>query len=224
MVCSHWHRTCMANDIVEWLVSVLRTSNQTDRPLHLVVPGGTTPGPVLRALDGHVTEMPQVELSLTDERCVAHDDLRGNEAMVERLLPQVGLISLLDAERLVPAARCPTPDVALVGMGTDGHIASLFPGSSALPAAEGADACTLIAVRDAPDGVARVSRSYAGLIGRKGTALLISGAEKRQVIERVRSGEAVDLPVAKLIERVPDLEIFELYCNGRGAQVGNEAR
>ena len=131
------------------------------------------------------------------------------------------VVSLLEGEGLLPRASVPAPDVALVGMGADGHIASLFPGSSALEAAEAADADTLIVVPDAPDGVLRVSRSYAGLIGRKGTALLISGAEKREMVRQAQSGRRPELPVAGLMQRVPDLKVFELDGAGHSVAVGH---
>jgi 6-phosphogluconolactonase len=86
----------------------------------------------------------------------------------------------------------PLFDVTLLGLGTDGHTASLFPGSPAL------DERTRWAV-SAPGagGKPRITLTYPVLESSRRTAFLIAGTEKRDIFKRLRAG-ASDLPAARL--------------------------
>ena len=96
--------------------------------------------------------------------------------------------------------------MTLLGMGPDGHVASLIPGAVGLEAAmapEGRRLCLGFdqAIGDSP--LPRITLTLAALLQSQAILILIAGAEKRQVVERACDG--ADLPVAALLTqtRVP---------------------
>jgi 6-phosphogluconolactonase len=172
----------------------------------LAVPGGTTPGEFLTSLGQQPVDWPHVTVLLTDERWVAPDHPRSNTALVERTLGARGrpyrwyplwregvaprdVTALLEAD----ADLLPWPlDAVVLGMGDDGHVASLFPGDET----GFADASARFVAALGPGAEPRVSLSAAVLAQARETYLLLRDAAKLDVLERALGG---DLPVARLI-------------------------
>ena len=196
-----------AAGIAAHLTEALRTRGRAG----LVATGGRSPGPVYDRLREARLDWARVVVTLSDERCVAPQAPESNARLVrERLL--VG-----DAAKAHLLPLWPEPDAAalrallpfdavMLGMGEDGHVASLIPGSPALAAGmeRSSDRLTVFV----PEGagkppLARVSLTLAALEQARGVFLLIAGAAKREVIERARAG--ADLPVRALLtqDRVP---------------------
>jgi 6-phosphogluconolactonase len=177
----------------------------------LVATGGRSPGPVYDRLRRAPVDWARVVVTLSDERCVPPDDADSNARLVrERLLAgetaRAHLLPLWPAPD--PAAlRALMPfDAVMLGMGEDGHIASLIPGDPGLAAAMDPGSANLIAQVPAGLGkppVARTSLTLAALLQARAIFLLIAGEAKREVVERARAG--ADLPVRALIgqDRVP---------------------
>ena len=92
---------------------------------------------------------------------------------------------------LDPAAAFPAFDLVLLGLGEDGHVASLFPASPALAES----ACRAVATRH-PDGSARISMTLPLLQAARARLLLVSGAGKAGIVARLQHGD--DLPAARL--------------------------
>lgn len=173
----------------------------------LAVPGGSSPGGFFACLGGKALSWPAVKVTLTDERWVPPDDPASNERLVRQGLLQgraaaaamVGLYSpgcSLEEGAAMAQARLqelPWPLAASVlGMGEDGHIASLFPGSVAL--AEGlkgpgetADLCLPV-----PDGLnwPRLTLTLAALLDGHLLALLVFGGDKRLILDSVAQPDA----------------------------------
>lgn len=172
----------------------------------LAVPGGTTPGEFLTALGGQPVDWSHVTVLLSDERWVAPDHPRSNTALVDRTLGLRGrpyrwyplwrdgvapheATALLEAE----AGVVPWPlDAAVLGMGDDGHVASLFPGDET----GFADPSSRFVAVLGPGAEPRVSLSAAVLTQARETYLLLRGGARLDVLERALGG---DLPVARLI-------------------------
>lgn len=89
---------------------------------------------------------------------------------------------------------------ALLGMGEDGHVASLFPRAPGLAAALASEAPPVVAMR-APDGEARLSLSAPVLRAARLLVIFITGATKRAVIEAAKGADPLQAPVAAFLDR-----------------------
>ena len=169
----------------------------------LVATGGRSPGPVFDRLATMPMDWARVTVTLSDERCVDADHPDANQRVVrERLLHGEAATA-----RFLPLWPMPDPtrlnallpfDAVMLGMGEDGHVASLIPGDPGLE-----DAMTTADVtRRVPAGLgnpplARITLTLRALLNARAIFLLIAGPAKREVIERALAGE--DLPVRRLI-------------------------
>ncbi len=182
---------------------------------HLALAGGTTPAGAYAQLA--LTDWSAVELWFGDERCVGPDDPESNYRMVaDTLLGHAGAALVhriegeLGAERAAAAYELelrervsddgddlPVLDVVLLGIGEDGHTASLFPHNSAL-AVRGA---AVVAVHDAPKPPPdRVSLSLEVLRRARATILLAAGPGKADALARAL-GPADPAVPSSLLER-----------------------
>jgi len=162
----------------------------------LAVSGGTSPRPFLAALSTHRFDWAHVDITLVDDRWVPDTDTASNarlvletlllnEAAHARFLPLVDTSRALDEQiaALNADPRRLLPDVAVLGMGEDGHTASIF-----ADAPEWHEATTtarpFVAVHPANAPHARVSWSLAALrqVGR--LFLLIAGERKLEVLQQ----------------------------------------
>lgn len=178
----------------------------------LVATGGRSPAPVYDRLSLGLLDWAKVDVTLSDERFVPPDDPASNERLVrERLLvakaAPAHFVPLYRAVETPEAAaraaeaevRALAPfDVVMLGMGEDGHIASLIPGDPEL--GQGMDPAGERFLRPVPSGlgsppVPRITLTLSALLQARLTLVLISGEAKRAIVEQ-RSG----LPVHALLE------------------------
>jgi 6-phosphogluconolactonase len=182
----------------------------------LAVPGGRTPGPFFRVLRDAALDWSAVGVTLTDERWVPEHDPQSNAAQVRR-----GLVSgnaagarfhPLHDESFPPAdAACriweslqvlPRPfDAVVLGMGEDGHFASLFPGDPSLAAAldpHAAPGCVMMQAPTEPRQ--RISLNLAALLQARRVFLLVTGSAKRALLlDAARSDTLHRWPVSALL-------------------------
>jgi 6-phosphogluconolactonase len=157
-----------------------------------------------------------------DERVVPEDDPMSNRRMVlEALLGAVpaapGLIHPIPVDRPSPADCAaaydaelhgfkglrggdPLFDVVLLGLGPDGHTASLFPGAPALRETERLAVDTAAGMEPF---VPRVTLTFPAIASSRAVAFLVSGADKREALGRIRAGE--DGPAARVTSEGPVL-------------------
>lgn len=195
----------MAQAAAEAVADRLRAGLADRGRAGLVGTGGRSPGPVYDRLRLVDLDWTRVVVTLSDERCVPPDDPASNAGLVAGRLLQG------------PAARAhflplwPQPetealsallpfDAVLLGMGEDGHIASLIPGDPGLEAAMHTHHLTCAV----PEGLgkpplARITLTLRALLDAQAIFLLIAGAAKRQVIERAQAGG--NLPVGRLLSQ-----------------------
>ncbi|MDJ0639869.1 MAG: 6-phosphogluconolactonase [Paracoccaceae bacterium] len=196
-------------DLASKLAGELEAALLHEDRVSLAVPGGTTPGPVFDELSAADLDWSRVDVLLTDERRVPPDHDRSNERLVrERLLTSRAAAARF--VRLVPdgedlpalqdklAARLPL-NVLVLGMGVDMHTASLFPGAPQLIEALRRDAPPLMMV-DAAEGLEpRLTLTAPVLRGALSTHVLITGDEKRNVLETARRHSPDDAPISLVL-------------------------
>ena len=182
---------------------------------HLVLAGGNTPRALYRALAMRGAGDAHWVVWYGDERCVAADDPERNSLMAETAWLAASGIPPVN-RHAIPAERGARDaadayskrlegvgdfDLVLLGMGEDGHTASLFPGRAWGVSADSADA---LAVYDAPKPPPeRVSLSAARLSRSRRVWFLVSGGSKREAMRRWREGEP--LPVGAVHARTETL-------------------
>lgn len=194
------------------LAAILRRDLATHARARLLLSGGTTPAPVYRALSKAPLDWSRVDVALVDERWLQPDDPDSNALLVRETLLQnhaaaahfepltrIGR-TLEESVATANVLAHQSASVAVLGMGADGHTASLFPGSRDLPRA-------LVSPRDyivldatgCPGAGAwplRITLTPTGLSKARARMLLIRGESKRQVLDRaLENNDAIRMPV-----------------------------
>ncbi len=186
----------------------------------LVVSGGRTPAPLFEKLSHKDIPWQKIAITLADERWVAPDNDASNEKMVRSTLLQnkaaeAALISLTTDDNTPEAglqdvearlADIPQPfDIVLLGMGDDGHTASLFPDAPELNAAlQSENMCHPMNPPSAEQ--ARISLTASALLSSREIIVLISGRTKLEVMRAALSdNDELHMPVRFLLQqqRVP---------------------
>lgn len=193
------------------VAAMLRQAVEERGRATLAVPGGTTPRAFLASLSYHDLPWDQIAVLPTDERDVAADDLRSNERMILENLPGAtkSFIPLRRNDMALEAAAvelsrhikpfCPL-DVVVIGMGSDAHVASLFPGDDRLAGGSTERGQAVLAARPTPLEP-RLSLGPTALMEARWKALLIAGEEKEAVLSRaLRTLDPVNHPVTLLFQ------------------------
>lgn len=203
----HFHHAesaeTLALDLAGFVAQRLREGLASRGQALLVVSGGSTPVPFFKALSGIALDWSRVWVTLADERWVPPDHADSNERLVREGLLQGaaarahflplfnGAVSPEAAQVAVDEAlaRLPWPaDVVVLGMGGDGHTASLFPHApelaDALAEGEG-PRCLPVAVPAAPNvPVPRLSLTRRALLDTRYLVVHVTGASKLALIEQ----------------------------------------
>jgi 6-phosphogluconolactonase len=205
----------VAAQIVDAVESAL--ARGPDARARLCLSGGTSPVPLYRELATRTLRWDRVDLFLSDERWVPGDDPDSNEGLVRRELmsgpaaaatlhglyregQSVDAAAPAVSAELANGADAPF-DYCLLGMGGDGHTASLFPDARDVAAliASPADA---VAVHVARLPQPRISLTAARLLRSRRIGLLMFGNEKLTVLERALGGDdAAELPVRCIVRQ-----------------------
>ena len=209
----------------EKVAAMLAVSIEEKGSASLVVSGGRTPMGFFHLLSQQVLDWSKVTVLLADERWVNADHADSNEKLVrENLLineaSQATYLALKnsaeqavdgEAECEAALAELDTFTVLILGMGDDGHTASLFPGSEAL--AEGLDmdsgrSCIAVTPLHAPHQ--RMSLTLPRLLNSQQIVIHISGASKQEVLQQAQAGDDVmELPIRSILQQqVAPLSIY----------------
>ncbi len=180
----------------------------------LVVSGGTTPIECFAALAETELDWDRVDVLLSDERWVPSDHEDSNERTVRETLltanAAAATLTPVFADDITPDERCdelqdPLPvlpfSCVLVGMGVDGHFASLFPGADTLDAGLDVESGRLyLPVVTAASSHPRVSMSLAGISRSDEVALLMFGEDKLETFNKAKE-LANGYPVSRLLRQ-----------------------
>lgn len=208
----------LARAAADWIVQC--AANHAQRFV-LCLSGGTTPKRVYQLL-GQAPRRDRFPWEQThwfwgDERCVPHDDPRSNFHMAaEALLRHVPVppanIHAIPTGRASPAGEAaayetmlkrfyaadsfdparPLFDLTLLGLGEDGHTASLFPDSPAL-----SETARWVVPVTGPDRLDRITLTYPALASSAAAAFLVAGERKRDALAHARAGDPA-LPAARV--------------------------
>ncbi|MGH8215355.1 MAG: 6-phosphogluconolactonase [Rhodanobacteraceae bacterium] len=208
-----WHEfageASLLADAQSRILAAARDAIARDGSFDIVLAGGTTPRKLYRALRHADAEWVQWHVWFGDERCAPHDDPERNSRMArDEWLDHVALpaanLHVIPADRGAREAATlyaremrtvDAFDLVLLGLGEDGHTASLFPGHDW---GMHDDSPSVIAVFDAPKPPPeRVSLSTHRLSNARAVLFLVEGAGKRDAVAEWKRGDAI--PAASII-------------------------
>lgn len=180
--------------VAAWLARRLAGSLRQPGPATITVPGGSTPFPIIERLLGAGLDWSRLVVWPNDDRVVTEDHPASNTGKLRALLEPVGaeVVTLSEMEAV------PRFALAWLGMGADGHIASLFPNAD--PRANDPRSIVRITPDPLPPEAPfdRISLTMPALLASAELVFVIRGAEKRAVFEAAVAGES-DVPVARLL-------------------------
>jgi 6-phosphogluconolactonase len=184
----------------------------------LVVSGGRSPVRLFEILRSQPLDWSRVCIALADERWVLPTDAESNEHLVRSVLlkgsaasarfhglkngaptPDLGAVSAWET-----FARVPRPfDAVLLGMGDDGHTASLFPGSPNLPSAlNPAAAAGCVGMWSPAPPKARLSLNLSALLDSRRITVLITGESKWRTLRAARDpGPEQEMPIRAVLRQ-----------------------
>ena len=191
-------------EIVDHVPTAFARLLQHEQPHSVALSGGETGEECYAAIAATNPDWSNVDVYFGDERFVRAGDPDSNEGMARRVLldrarprvihPMFRPGTIEDAARaydeLIRAA--PPIDVVHLGLGPDGHTASLFPGSPTVDESER----FVVAAGDDLHPHPRLTFTFPGIARGRLVVVTVAGAEKRDAIDRIRRGE--DLPGARI--------------------------
>lgn len=208
----------------------------------IALSGGSTPGAIYRllAMPPRVDEIDwsKVALYWGDERWVSQDDNQSNYRMVqETLLSQLGerqpkvypVDTSLDSPEATAAAyeslireteKCkagamPEFDLMLLGMGEDGHTASIFPDSPVFESETG----ICFAAKHPTDGTMRISLSPQAVMAARQILFIVKGESKAEMVERVLRGNEGEKALPSSIYRRAESRVSWFLDSGAALRV-----
>jgi 6-phosphogluconolactonase len=209
-----------AAHVAAWIAASIKEAITGRQGAFVGLSGGRTPRAAYAALAAHAIDWQRLVLVPTDERFVPPEDVSSNERMLRETL----LDGAARSARFIPlwsqaadaaaaaqaadqrlAAEHRPFDLLLLGMGEDGHIASLFPGAAGLEAAmDPRQPATVLAIEPPagapPPALPRLTLSLRRLLWSRRITLLIAGAAKRRLLrEAIETPDAQRWPVAALL-------------------------
>ncbi|WP_336367295.1 6-phosphogluconolactonase [Marinobacter sp. C2H3] len=223
-----WHTgespQAVAHDLADTVAGVLRARLERPGRASLAVSGGSTPLPFFETLARAGLDWSRVDVMLADERWVPEDNPASNTALVRRHLLQ-GPASAARYLNLKQPGQTPAEglaavnaelsqaswplDVLVLGMGNDGHTASLFPDAPELaPALDPKGAERVAAMNPRSQAEARITLTRPVLAAAGFTALHLKGRDKLETLGRALAAPAdeSDMPIRAFLR--PGLTIY----------------
>lgn len=211
-------RESLITELCLHIATALSSGVEKNGMASLAVSGGSTPIPLFDMLSTLALPWKHIHITLVDERWVGPDEEDSNEKLVRTHLLQnraaaahftgmknraatAGQGENACAEQL---RKVPRPfDLLLLGMGSDGHTASLFPGAERLQAATAMDSgrlCMGIKPLTAPHE--RITLTLPAILDSREIVLHITGKEKKEILETaLNKGESSELPIRFILRQ-----------------------
>jgi 6-phosphogluconolactonase len=183
--------------VAEWLHGRLAAAlARSAAPVAVTVPGGSTPFPILERLAAMPIAWRRLTVWPGDDREVPEGHPASNTGKIRALLEPAGA----EVVALSLMEQVPHFALAWLGMGADGHIASLFPNAD--PRADDPLKMRLISPDPLPPEAPfdRITLTIPALLDSDELMFVIRGGEKRALFEEAANG-GNDLPIARLLAR-----------------------
>ncbi|MDE2435908.1 MAG: 6-phosphogluconolactonase [Sphingomonadales bacterium] len=182
--------------VAHWLEAHLQPALSSHAgPVAITIPGGSTPFPILARLEKSTIDWTRIVVWPGDDRIVPEDNPASNVGRIRAALEPLGARVVALEEGATP------PHFALtwLGMGGDGHVASLFPNTD--PQADDPQAVRRLVPDPLPPEApfARLSLTIPALLDSDALVFVIRGADKRAVFDAAVAGKN-DLPVARVLK------------------------
>lgn len=211
------------------IAAELRRDLQSRDRARLLLSGGSTPAPVYRALAKAPLEWHRIDVALVDERWLMPDDPDSNARLVRsellvnhaakaRFEPMTQPGRSIEQAVAVANAHAQQPiSVVVLGMGEDGHTASLFPRMTglleALTSRQPYIAVDASGCPGAQRWARRISLTPAGLRSSSTRLLLIRGQRKREVLEQaLASGDPLQWPILAALDTAHRTPLQVYWC------------
>lgn len=203
------------------ITAILDAAIKAKGQASILVSGGRTPLPLFKALSESDIDWSKVVISLADERWVSPEDDASNEKLVRANLLQGNAASatfigmktehenaadaVVELQSRYEQMSWPV-DVLILGMGEDGHTASLFPCSEQIQDGLKTSA-KLLAVQPTTAPHQRMSFSLNALLQSENIFLHLTGESKKAVLENALAGDnALEMPIRAVIQNA-DVEL-----------------
>lgn len=198
----------LANDVASWLKEAIAKKGSAV----MAVSGGSTPKPFFAALSKQKLDWSKVTITLVDERQVPEDNPRSNARLVrDNLWCNEAAEAQFTPLYLNPLiGRIAAFDVAILGMGNDGHTASFFPGGDNLAKAiDKANSNAVVSMNAAGAGEPRLTFTLPRLLAAQHLCLHIQGQDKMQVLDKALAGkDELEMPVRAVLHSAKPLDVY----------------
>ena len=198
----------------------------------LAVSGGQSPRAMMAALSHANVDWSRVLIQWVDERLLSRHHPNSNSELIEsvlrqhqavvsqwhNVLPEVTGVprELTDAEQeaVLQAAseRYQEPDIVVLGMGEDGHTASLFPhATQLLQAMDLHNTVPLMLLQDVVAPYARISMTLPAILSAKVIFIVAYGQQKRTVLQQAAKQLDANLPISSVFHHAQEIPVY-VYC------------
>ncbi|WP_240224063.1 6-phosphogluconolactonase [Rheinheimera hassiensis] len=217
--------SALNDDFANWLVSILQQAIAERGEAYLVVSGGKTPQALFNTLSQVDLAWNKVTVLLADDRWLDDQQTDSNERLVKATLLQhnakaarfislyADVTSAFDgvAQVLPRITPLPTFDAVILGMGEDGHTASLFPCSAQIKDGLADNAPAVLAVQPQTAPYQRMSLSLPRLLNSRNIFLHLVGSNKLAVLNSAMAEQDVlAMPIRAFLHH-PVAQVTVMY-------------
>ena len=184
--------------LIDTITAQLSERLQTQDRVSIALSGGSSPVALYEGLSKKDLDWPRVDVTLIDDRDVPLDHPDSNQKLIAETLLQ----NKASQANFIPLQDWPegqVPDIGVLGMGTDGHFASLFPAMLEEDMAFDAKAKPSV-MTTPPMGNPlhpRVTMNLAMILAIPDRVLMVIGDDKKTVLQQAENGQ--DLPITRLL-------------------------
>ena len=207
--------------VAEVLYSKIKNILNKNGKINIALSGGNTPLPILNLLKQKEINWQRLNFFIVDERCVSTEDSKSNFGNINRvffnevssnkftmILPNMSFENSIKEYKnkilknvYLNSNGFPVFDLIILGMGDDGHTASLFPHTNGLK--ENKEWVVLNKIPQLE--VDRITLTYPVLLNAKEIIVIVKGDLKRKIIEELYSNSTTKYPMQKIVDEFDNL-------------------